>query len=498
MTKTAADFDWKSFAYSLAIRTQAYIDGKPTDAISGETFPVISPIDGRTLCHVASCASEDIDIAVRSARKTFEAGTWSKLAPRRRKKILLAFAEEMLARRAELAALETLDVGKPIRFSNALDIPASANAIAWYAEAIDKIYGEIAPLGGSSLGLITREPIGVVGCVVPWNFPLLMTCWKIGAALAAGNSVVLKPAEQSPLSALLLAEIATKAGLPDGVLNVVPGFGHSAGKALGLHRDVDTIAFTGSTEVGKLFLRYAAESNMKSVFLECGGKSPQIVTENVANLDRVAEAVVQGAFFNQGQVCTAGSRLLVSAKVKAELLEKIGRLARAMTPAHPLEESTSLGALVDQVQLVRVQKYVEAARAAGATDIGHGDLVLKDTGGFYMRPAVFTGVRPDMAIAREEIFGPVLACIEFDRIEDAVRIANDSIYGLVAGIWDDDLARALKIAGNIKTGTVWINTYDQADMATPFGGVRQSGFGRDRSLHALEKYTSLKTTWANL
>lgn len=497
-TSKKPDFDWAAYARNLDIRTQAYIDGKFVDAVSGETFEVVSPIDGRVLCGVASCDSVDVDLAVRSGRRAFESGSWSRMAPRRRKKILLTLAEQMLAHRQELAALETLDVGKPIKFSNALDIPASANAISWYAEAIDKIYGEIAPLDGDSLGLITREPLGVVAVVVPWNFPLLMTCWKIGAALAAGNSVVLKPAEQSPLSALLLAEIASKAGLPDGVLNVVPGLGRTAGQAIGLHPDIDNVGFTGSTEVGKLFLRYAAESNMKSVYLECGGKSPQIVTENVRDLDAVAKAVVQGAFFNQGQVCTAGSRLLVSHKVKDALLEKIVGLAGAMMPADPLNAGTSLGALVDKTQLDRVQKYVAEASKAGAVNVGHGDVVLEETGGYYMRPAIFTDVRPEMAVAREEIFGPVLACIAFDDVEDAIRMANDSMYGLVAGIWNDDLGGALKIAARIRTGTVWVNTYDQADMATPFGGVRQSGFGRDRSLHALEKYTYLKTTWAKL
>ena len=408
------------------------------------------------------------------------------------------FAEAILAHVDELAAVESFDVGKPIKHSHGMDIPAAANAISWYGEAVDKIYGELAPVGDRALGMITREPLGVVGCVVPWNFPLLLTSWKIGAALAAGNSVVLKPAEQSPLSALMIAELAAEAGIPEGVFNVVPGFGQTAGKALGLHGDVDAIAFTGSTEVGKLFLRYSAESNMKALQLECGGKSPQIVTDDVTDLAPAARAIVQGAFFNQGQVCTAGSRVIVHRSKREELASLIVEQAVKMTPANPLDPATDLGCLIDGQQLDRVLDYVRTAKANGAVLRTHGDRVLQETGGFYMRPAVFDKVDTTMAIAKEEVFGPVLALIEYGQPEEATAIANDSVYGLAASVWSDNLAKAIRIGQRIKAGTVWLNTYDEVDMSTPFGGIKQSGFGRDRSLHALEKYSYLKTTWARI
>lgn len=490
--------DWNEYARALPLRTQAFIGGRYVDAVSDDTFAVTSPIDGKEICRVASCSAEDIDLAVKSARQSYESGGWSRASPRRRKKVMQNFADLILARVDELAAAESLDVGKPIKYSHRMDIPAAANAIAWYGEAVDKIYGELAPVGDRALGMITREPLGVVGCVVPWNFPLLLTSWKIGAALAAGNSVVLKPAEQSPLSALMIAELALQAGIPEGVLNVVPGFGHLAGRALGLHNDVDAIAFTGSTEVGKLFLRYSADSNMKALQLECGGKSPQIVTDDIADLAPVAKAIVQGAFFNQGQVCTAGSRVIVHRNKREELADLVVSHAARMTPANPLDAATDLGCLVDGRQLDRVLDYVATGKSDGAVLRTPGDRVLQETGGYYMRPAVFEKVDPGMRIAREEIFGPVLAFIEYDRPEEAVAMANDSVYGLAASVWSDNLSNAIRIGQQIRAGTVWLNTYDEVDMSTPFGGIKQSGFGRDRSLHALEKYSYLKTTWARI
>lgn len=492
------DRDWHEYARTLPLKTKAFIGGRYVDAASGETFSVRSPIDGKEICKVASCAEVDVDGAVSAARRSFESGSWSRASPRRRKKVMQNFAEAILAHVDELAAAETLDVGKPIKYSHRMDIPAAANAISWYGEAIDKVYGELAPVGNGALGMITREPLGVIGCVVPWNFPLLLTSWKIGAALAAGNSVVLKPAEQSPLSALMIAELALEAGIPEGVLNVVPGFGHLAGKALGLHNDVDAVAFTGSTEVGKLFLHYSAESNMKALQLECGGKSPQIVTDDVADLVPAARAIVQGAFFNQGQVCTAGSRVIVHQSKREELADLIAKQAVKMTPANPLDATTDLGCLVDGKQLERVLDYVRTAKEDGAVLRTDGDRVLEETGGYYMRPAVFDGVDSTMRIAKEEVFGPVLALIEYDQPEQATAIANDSIYGLAASVWSDNLANAIRVGQRIKAGTVWLNTYDEVDMSTPFGGIKQSGFGRDRSLHALEKYSYLKTTWARI
>jgi len=490
--------DYRQRAGQLTFRNQAFIGGKFVDAIGGKTFDRVSPIDGKVLSKVAACEKEDVDAAVRSARKAFESGVWSGIGPARRKRVLLKFAELILKHRDELALLETLDMGKPIRFSSTVDVPGAANAIAWYAEAIDKQYDEIAPTDPTAVAMVTREPLGVVAAVVPWNFPLLMASWKLGPALAAGNSVILKPAEQSPLSALRIAELAAEAGLPEGVLNVLPGFGETAGQALGRHMDVDAVAFTGSTEVGKYFLKYSAESNMKQVSLECGGKSPNIVLADAPNLDAAARTAAMGIFFNQGEVCNAASRLLVQESIKDAFLEKVIAAGQGLQPGDPLDPKTFMGAMVDATQTGRVMGYIEAGRKEGAEVKLGGRQARQDSGGFYIEPTVFDGVRNEMKIAQEEIFGPVLSTIAFKEPEEALRIANDSIYGLAAAVWTRDIATAHKMARALKAGTVWVNTYDAIDMSTPFGGYKQSGFGRDRSLHALEKYTQLKTTWIHI
>jgi 4-guanidinobutyraldehyde dehydrogenase/NAD-dependent aldehyde dehydrogenase len=485
-------------ASNLAPRTEAFIGGKYVPAVSGATFDCINPANGRLIAKVASCDSADVDVAVTSARRAFEGGGWSRRAPAARKKVLLRFAELIRKYREELALTETMDMGKPISDSMKVDVPAAANCIAWYGEAIDKVYDEVAPTAHEALALITRESVGVVGAIVPWNFPLLMACWKLGPALATGNSVVLKPSEKSPLTALRVAEIAMEAGIPEGVLNVVPGFGQTAGEALAMHMDVDCIAFTGSTRTGKRMLEYSGRSNMKRVWLECGGKAPNVVLGDVADIERAATATAFGIFFNQGEMCSAASRLVVHESVRDAMLEKIVEIGRSMAPGDPLDPKTRLGAIVDQVQLDTVLGYIEAGRKDGAEVKLGGNRVRKDSGGYFVEPTVFSNVDPGMKIAREEIFGPVLSTLTFRDVEEAVRIANDVSYGLTAAVWSRDITTAHRVAKRLRAGTVYVNCYDADDITVPFGGFKQSGNGRDKSLHAMDKYTELKTTWIDL
>ena len=489
--------DWRSEASKIRLRAEGFIGGSFTPAASGRTYRKVSPIDGRVLGEVAACDREDIDRAVRAAREAFEKGVWTNLAPKQRKRTLVRFAELIAKNAAELALTETLDMGKPISDARG-DIAAVTECVRWYGEAIDKLYDEIAPTPKNALALITREPIGVVGAVVPWNFPLLMAAWKFAPALAAGNSVVLKPAEQSPFSVLRVAELAVEAGIPAGVFNVVPGFGETAGQALGRHMDVDALAFTGSTEVGKLFLRYAGESNMKSVSLECGGKSPNIVFADAPSLERAALGAVSGIFSNSGQVCDAASRLLVEETIHDAFLSAVSRLAETYRPGDPLDPNTKMGSVVDETQMNRVLGYIETGRKEGAQLAVGGSRVRAESGGFYIEPTIFDRVDNGMTIAREEIFGPVLAAISFKDAAEAVRIANDSAYGLEANLWTRDINKAHQIARALRVGTVMVNTRDGGGIEVPFGGYKQSGHGRDKSLHALEKYTQLKTTYIRL
>ncbi|GIU41277.1 aldehyde dehydrogenase [Shewanella colwelliana] len=486
---------WQQMADSLSINGQAFIDGEYCAAASSDTFDCISPVDGKVLVKVASCNEADANIAVANAREVFDRGDWSQMPPVKRKQVMIRFAELLEANMDELALLETLDMGKPIRYSRTVDVAGAARAIRWSGEAVDKIYDEIAPTAHNEIGMITREAVGVVAAIVPWNFPLLMACWKLGPALATGNSVVLKPSEKSPLTAIRMAQIALEAGLPKGVLNVLPGFGHTVGKALALHMDVDTLVFTGSTKIAKQLMIYAGESNMKRVWLEAGGKSPNIVFNDAPDLQKAAIAAASAIAFNQGEVCTAGSRLLVESGVKDELIRLIEAEMQAWQPGHPLDPETTCGAVVDQQQLDNVLRYIRSGVAEGAKLVQGGEQVMTATGGVYVAPTIFANVKNEMTIAKEEIFGPVLSVITFDGMDEAIRIGNDTIYGLAAGVWTSDINKAHKTAKALRSGMVWINHYDGGDMTAPFGGYKQSGNGRDKSLHAFDKYTEIKATW---
>ncbi|MDB4221748.1 aldehyde dehydrogenase [Amylibacter sp.] len=486
--------DWKARADGLILRNQAFIDGRFVDAISGKTFDSINPANGAVLTSVAECDTEDVNLAVSAGRRAFNAGYWSRMAPGDRKVIMLRLADLIRANLEEMALLDSLDMGKLITDAVTVDAPGSAHFFQWYAECIDKIYDEVAPTGPGDLALVRRVPLGVVGAVTPWNFPLDMATWKAAAALAAGNSVVLKPAEQSPLSALRLAELTAEAGIPAGVFNVVPGYGQTAGRALGLNMDVDCLAFTGSTAIGKMFMQYSGQSNLKQIWPETGGKSPNIVFADSENLEEAADMAAFGIFFNQGEVCSANSRLYVERSIKQEFVALLKARAEVMQPGDPLDPKSKMGAIVDEKQTNGIMRFVEAGKQTANLVTG-GQRTFVNGKGCFVQPTIFDDVTQENPLARDEIFGPVLSVISFDTEEEAVLMANDSIYGLAASVWTDNLSRACRVADNLHVGTVSVNTVDALSAQTPFGGMKQSGFGRDLSLHSLDKYTALKTTW---
>lgn len=482
------------------IATQAYIDGAYVDAADGGTFDTLAPATGEVIAKVTACSEADVDRAVRSARAAFEGGAWSRMAPADRKAVLLKFADLIEANAEELAVTESIDAGKPIVDCNDFDIPDVLGTFRWYAEAIDKIFGKTAPGDNDHVGLIVHEPVGVVGTVLPWNFPMAMLAWKLAPALATGNSVVVKPPELASLTTLRLAALATEAGVPTGVFNVVPGLGHVTGKALGLHPDVDMISFTGSTEVGRAFLRYAADSNLKKVVLECGGKSPQVVMADMADdLKTVAADLAEAAFFNAGQNCSAGSRILVHESIKDDFVAALSAEAEALTVGTPTDPDTAIGPMIESAAMDRTLEYIDGARADGARIATGGARVLTETGGFFVAPTVIDAVTPQMAVAREEIFGPVVAVLPFSTVDEALALANDTNYGLAATVWSKNIDVALRTARAIRAGTVAVNGYSEGDITTPFGGYKESGFGgRDNGLEALEQYTEVKTIWITL
>nr|WP_220790104.1 aldehyde dehydrogenase [Gluconacetobacter tumulisoli] len=470
----------------------AFIDGAFRPARSGNVFDTINPATGQVVAAVAACDSHDVDDAVEAAKAAFEGGEWRLRAPAERKAVLLKFADLLHENRHQLAVLESLESGKPVRECQTIDVPEAINTIRWHAELIDKIYDSTAPVGGAALALVVREPIGVVGCVLPWNFPLLMLAWKAGPALAAGCSVVLKPAEQTSLTSLRAAELAFEAGVPAGVFNVVTGTGREVGEPIGLHQHIAMVSFTGSTTTGRRFLRYAADSNLKRVVLECGGKNPAVVLEDADDLRGVAEHVVNGAFWNMGENCSATSRLIVHHSLKDEILRHVGAALREWKMGDPLDPENRLGALVSKDHFSKVESYLDHIARENFAVVYGGHAV----DGIYVEPTVVDGVDSADRLFQEEIFGPILSVTTFDTPEEAVALANDTVYGLAASVYTGNIRNAIMVAREIRAGIVTVNCYGEGDVTTPFGGYKESGFGgRDKSIHAHDQYTELKTIW---
>ncbi|WP_299026111.1 aldehyde dehydrogenase [uncultured Sulfitobacter sp.] len=482
MTDLLTHAEYRAIAQNLDVPRAAFIDGKYR-AGTGATFITTNPATGEDIARIAGCGAQDVDFAVEKARGAFDQGTWSKRHPSDRKDVLIRLCKLLTRNRRELAVMESLDSGKPILDCETVDIPETIACIKWHAEAVDKIYDQTSPTGDDTLSVIVREPIGVVGAVLPWNFPLMMLAWKIGPALAAGCSVIVKPAEQTSLTALRVAELATEAGVPRGVLQVLPGDGPSVGEPLGRHMDVDMVGFTGSTETGRRFLHYAADSNLKKIVLECGGKNPAVVFDDAENLDHVAAHVVNAAFWNGGQNCSATSRLIVHKDVKDALIQRIQARLRDWKTGDPLDPAHHIGAMIDADHCAKVRSFLEA------TDRGEGP---------FITPIIYDVAKDDPR-AHEEIFGPVLSIITAGSNDEAIEIANQTVYGLAASVFTANTRRAIRAARDIRAGTVTVNCYGEGDIATPFGGYKQSGFGgRDNGIHAHDQFTEIKTIWIDL
>src|SRR5215471_1709545 len=483
-------------APTLNLKTDLFIDGAFAPSSSGKRFATVNPANGETLAEVAEASSADLDRAVAAARKAFESGPWAAMKPRQRGRILTRAAELLLARADAFGRVETLDNGKPIFEAAKIDMPAAAECLAYFGEYADKLYGDTFPSRPDAMLMTVREPVGVVGAITPWNFPLLQAMWKIAPALALGNAVVLKPASVTPLTALMFAELLAEAGLPPGAFHVVPGPGPVIGRAMAEHPGIDKISFTGETETGKSILR-AAAGTVKRVSMELGGKSPNIVFAD-ADLDSAAKGAINAIFYGKGELCSAGSRLLVEDSVHDALMEKVVERAKKMTPGDPMNPKTRLGALVSEKQRDTVAGYVEAGRREGAKLVAGGNRASVEGKGAFFEATVFDDVVPSMTIAREEIFGPVLAALTFQDEAEAVAVGNSTIYGLAAAVWTRDVKKALRTAKALKAGTVWVNTYNLYDPGLPFGGYKQSGFGRERGFDALREYTQVKSVWIDL
>ena len=486
-------------ATDLKILNQLLIDGEFVDAQDKATIDVIAPHNGEVICKMAAAQSEDVDRAVQSARKAFEDGRWVDIAPQKKKEILLKWVDLIEEHHDEIALLKCLEMGKPIRYASTIDKHMSTGPLRYAAESIDKIYGQVATTPAHAIGTITREPMGVVGAITPWNFPVMMSSWKFAPALAVGNSVVVKPAEQTPLSILKIGALALEAGIPPGVFNIIPGEGPIAGKALALHNEVDCIGFTGSGEVAKLLLQYSGQSNMKRVTAETGGKTPNIIFEDAYDVDYAAWQAAFGVFYNTGAMCVAGSRVLVQESIVDKVTDIIKNASTKMKSGNPLNGKTRMGPVIDKAQFEKIMGYIKLGQEEGATlEIG-GNQVLSESGGYYCEATVLGNVSNDMKVAQDEIFGPVICIIPFKDEEDAIRIANDSQYGLAAALWTSDMARGLRMSRKIKAGSVWINNWEGHDQTVPFGGYKQSGIGgKDKTIHAFDKYSHFKTTWIHI